>query len=50
MFTEGDGFYLLDTVTSHKSEILDRLGKITEPSWLRVAALYLSRYRLGESG
>jgi len=35
MLTEGGGLYLLDTVTSHKSKILDRLGKITDPSWSR---------------
>lgn len=33
IFTQGGGLYLLDTVTSHKSKILDSLGKITEPSW-----------------
>jgi len=26
---------MLDAVTSHKSKILDGLGKITEPSWSR---------------
>jgi len=35
MFTEGGALYMLDTVTSHKNKILDRLGKITEPSWSR---------------
>jgi TolB protein len=35
VFTEGGGLYLLDTVTSHKSKILDGLGKISEPSWSR---------------
>ena len=35
MFTEGGGLYLLDTVTSRKSKILDGVGKITEPSWSR---------------
>jgi hypothetical protein len=35
MFTEGGGLYLLDTVTGHKIKILDRVGKITEPSWSR---------------
>jgi TolB protein len=35
MFTEGGGLYLLDTVTSRKSKVLDGLGKITEPSWSR---------------
>src|SRR4029077_16835987 len=43
MFTERGGLYLLDAVTSHKSKILDRLGKITEPGWSRVAALYERR-------
>ena len=35
IFAEGDGLYLLDTVTSRKSKILDGVGKITEPSWSR---------------
>ena len=35
MFAEGGGLYLLDAVTSHKTKILDDLGKITEPSWSR---------------
>ena len=35
IFTEGGSLYMLDTVTSHKSKILDSLGKITEPSWSR---------------
>jgi len=35
MFTEGGALYLLDTVTSHKSQILEGLGKISEPSWSR---------------
>ena len=35
IFTQGGALYLLDTVNSHKSKILDGLGKITEPSWSR---------------
>jgi len=35
MFTQGGGLYLLDTVTSRKSKVLDGVGKITEPSWSR---------------
>jgi TolB protein len=35
MFTQGSGLYLLDTVTSHKTVVLDNVGKITEPSWSR---------------
>jgi TolB protein len=35
IFSQGGGLYLLDTVTSRKSKILDGLGKITEPSWSR---------------
>jgi TolB protein len=29
------GIFLLDTVTSRKTKVLDGLGKITEPSWSR---------------
>jgi TolB protein len=32
---EGGGLYLLDSVTSRKTKILDGLGRITEPSWSR---------------
>jgi TolB protein len=35
IFSQGGGLYLLDTVTSRKSKILDGVGKITEPSWSR---------------
>jgi TolB protein len=35
IFTQGGALFLLDTVNSHKSKILDGLGKITEPSWSR---------------
>jgi TolB protein len=35
IFTQGGTLYMLDTVTSRKSKILDGLGKITEPSWSR---------------
>jgi TolB protein len=35
IFSEGGALYLLDTVTSRKSKIVDGLGKITEPSWSR---------------
>ncbi|HEY3662199.1 MAG TPA: hypothetical protein VGL24_03515 [Chthoniobacterales bacterium] len=35
IFTEGGALYMLDTVNSRKSKILDGLGKITEPSWSR---------------
>jgi TolB protein len=35
IFTQGGALYMLDTVNSHKSKILDGLGKITEPSWSR---------------
>ncbi len=35
MFTEGGGLFMLDTVTSRKSKVLDGVGKITEPSWSR---------------
>ena len=35
IFAEGGTLYLLDTVTSRKSKILDGVSKITEPSWSR---------------
>jgi TolB protein len=35
IFTQGGALYMLDTVTSHKSKIIDSVGKITEPSWSR---------------
>ena len=35
MCTQGGALYLLDTVTSKKTKILDGLGRITEPSWSR---------------
>jgi TolB protein len=35
IFTHDGALYMLDAVTSHKSKILDGLGKITEPSWSR---------------
>lgn len=35
IFAEGGGLYLLDTITSRKSKVLDGVGKITEPSWSR---------------
>jgi TolB protein len=35
IFTQSGGLYLLDTVNSRKSKIVDGLGKITEPSWSR---------------
>jgi TolB protein len=35
IFTEGGALYLLDTVSSRRSKILDSLGKISEPSWSR---------------
>lgn len=35
IFTEGGALYLLDTVSAHRSKILDGLGKISEPSWSR---------------
>jgi len=35
IFTDGGALYVLDTVSSRKSKILDGLGKITEPSWSR---------------
>jgi TolB protein len=35
IFTQGGALFMLDTVNSHKTKILDGLGKITEPSWSR---------------
>ena len=35
IFTQGGALYLLDTVNAHRSKILDRLGRISEPSWSR---------------
>jgi TolB protein len=35
IFSEGGALYLLDTVSSRKSKIVDGLGKISEPSWSR---------------
>jgi TolB protein len=35
IFTDGGALYMLDTVSSRKTKILDGLGKITEPSWSR---------------
>ncbi|MEO7168095.1 MAG: DPP IV N-terminal domain-containing protein [Spartobacteria bacterium] len=35
IFTSGGGLYLLDTVNSKKTQVVDGLGKITEPSWSR---------------
>jgi TolB protein len=35
MFSESGGLFMLDTVTSRKSKVLDGVGKITEPSWSR---------------
>ena len=35
IFSEGGGLFMLDTVTSRKSKVLDGVGKITEPSWSR---------------
>jgi TolB protein len=35
MCTQEGALYLLDTVTSKKTKILDGLGRITEPSWSR---------------
>jgi TolB protein len=35
MFTEGGGLFMLDTMTSRKTKVLDGVGKITEPSWSR---------------
>ena len=32
---QGGALYLLDTVTSRKTKILDGLGRITEPTWSR---------------
>ncbi len=35
MCTQDSALYLVDTVTSRKTKILDGLGRITEPSWSR---------------
>jgi TolB protein len=35
IFTQGGGLYILDTVTSRKTKVLDGVGRITEPSWSR---------------
>jgi TolB protein len=35
IFAEGGALYMLDTVSSRKTKVLDGLGKITEPSWSR---------------
>jgi len=35
IFAQGGALYLLDTVTSRKTKVLDGVGKITEPSWSR---------------
>ncbi len=35
IFTEGGTLYMIDTVSSRKTKVLDGLGKITEPSWSR---------------
>ena len=35
IFTDGSALYLFDTVTGHRSKIIDGLGKISEPSWSR---------------
>ncbi len=35
IFTEGGTLYMVDTVSSRKTEVLGGLGKITEPSWSR---------------
>ena len=35
IFTEGGALYMLDTVSSRRTKVLDGLGKITEPSWSR---------------
>jgi TolB protein len=32
---QGGALYLIDTVTSRKTKVLDGVGKITEPSWSR---------------
>jgi TolB protein len=35
IFSEGGSLYMVDTVSSRKTEVLGGLGKITEPSWSR---------------
>jgi TolB protein len=35
VFTDGGALYMLDTVSSRRTKVLDGLGKITEPSWSR---------------
>lgn len=35
IFTDGGALYMLDTVSSRRTKVLDGLGKITEPSWSR---------------
>jgi TolB protein len=35
IFTEGGALFMLDTVSRRKNQILDGLGRITEPSWSR---------------
>ena len=35
IFAQSGDLYLLDTITSRKTKILDGLGKVTEPSWSR---------------
>ena len=35
IFTQGGTLYMVDTVSSRKTKVLDGLGKITEPSWSR---------------
>jgi TolB protein len=35
IFTDGSAIYMIDTVTGHRTKILDGLGRISEPSWSR---------------
>jgi TolB protein len=35
IFSEGGGLYLLDTLNSRKTKVVDGIGRITEPSWSR---------------
>ena len=35
IFTDGGALYMLDTVSSRRTKVLDGLGKITAPSWSR---------------
>jgi TolB protein len=35
IFTDSGALYMLDTVSSRRTKVLDGLGKITEPSWSR---------------